>query len=260
VLVADDVDTNREILDALLTQEEAVVYCAEDGKHAIQLHKDHGAGYFDVVLMDVQMPVMNGLQATELLLMREPDLPVLALTAHAMAEERQHCVEAGMVGHLAKPFEVEDMIAIIARYARHTPGGHPPIATAAADVTSAEAPDQVAPSCHIDFDAALQRCGKQPALLHKLMTRFSEDQADFVSRCQRLLAESPDQARRAAHMLKGMAGNLGMATISSQAGELEEALIAIDNQRIGACLHGLNLAIEQHIALLQSWLETHVPA
>jgi PAS domain S-box-containing protein len=260
ILAADDVDINREILNGLLTQQQAQVHCAENGKEAIQLHKEHGAGYFDIVLMDVQMPVMNGLQATELLLMREAELPIVALTAHAMAEERQRCVDAGMVGHLAKPFDADDMIRLILKHTRRAPQAPAPTATP----MSRSLPDT--PSAPHDamelFDAAgaLKRCGGKDALLHKLVTRFAAEQADFVARCQQLMAEDIDQARRAAHMLKGTSANLGMNTLSQHAGELENALIANDTAQIGLCLHALGQAMKQHITALESWLAEQVPA
>jgi PAS domain S-box-containing protein len=263
VLAADDVDINREILHGLLTQLQAEVHCAEDGKQAIQIHKDHPPGYFDIVLMDVQMPVMNGMQATELLLMREPDLPVVALTAHAMAEERQRCMDVGMVGHLAKPFDSDDMVRLILRHARRapTPGAlpappqdQPPMAPEPAAETDPDA------GSALDMAGALQRCGGQTALLRKLITRFAEEQADFVVRCQKLLAQSPDEARSAAHRLKGTAGNLGLAVLAHHAGLLESALSEGDAARIGRCLLTLNTTMQQHITLLQRWLAEQVPA
>jgi len=260
ILAADDVDINRDILTGLLKQQQAEVTCAEDGSQAIALHKAHGAGHFDIVLMDVQMPVMNGLQATELLLMREPGLPVVALTAHAMADERQRCVDAGMVGHLAKPFDADDMIRLILRHARRRPDAPlvaSPAASSAPSATQTWLPGDDYP---MDLAGALKRCGGKATLLRKLVTRFSEEQADFVNRCQQLLAEDANKARRAAHMLKGTSANLGLSVLSQHAGELEEALIASDPSQIGRALLTLNLALKQHIALLQRWLTEQVPA
>ncbi|MBI5927031.1 MAG: PAS domain S-box protein [Aquabacterium sp.] len=273
ILAADDVDINREILLGLLTQQEAEVHCAENGKQALQIHKEQGAGYFDIVLMDVQMPVMNGLQATELLLMREPELPIVALTAHAMAEERQRCTDAGMVGHLAKPFDADDMIRLILRHSRSTPKAPvaepppvPPVqreeASSSAQVTrQADMPPEADPGeAALDMAGALKRCGGKDALLRKLITRFSEEQADFVSRCQQLLSEDPDQARRVAHMLKGTSANLGLEVLSRHAGDLENALIAQDTPLVSRTLMTLNTALQQHITLLKRWLAEQVPA
>ncbi|WP_290643341.1 PAS domain S-box protein [Aquabacterium sp.] len=280
ILAADDVDINREILMGLLTQQQAEVHCAENGKHALQIHKEQGAGYFDIVLMDVQMPVMNGLQATELLLMREPELPIVALTAHAMAEERQRCADAGMVGHLAKPFDADDMIRLILRHSRNAPkapseplaseatttrlddihGNAAPVAAVSAPVESAPLTESEPDQTSLDMAGALKRCGGKDALLRKLITRFSDEQADFVSRCQQLLSEDPDQARRVAHMLKGTSANLGLEVLSRHAGDLENALIDQDMPLVSRTLMTLNTALNQHITLLKRWLTEQVPA
>ncbi len=266
VLAADDVDINREILVGLLTQQRAEVHCAEDGKQALAIHAAKGSGYFDLVLMDVQMPVMNGLQATQLLQMEEPDLPVVALTAHAMADERQRCIEAGMVGHLAKPFEADDVVRLILRHSRRAAqASHDTHASQSANDSSApQAPLPAAQpdlrDAYLDLAAALKRCGGKEALLRKLMTRFSREQVDFVSRCQQLLAQDPDQACRAVHMFKGTSGNLGLGQLSHHAGALETALAAQDQVQIGRCLTALQGSLRQHITLVQRWLAEQVPA
>jgi HPt (histidine-containing phosphotransfer) domain-containing protein len=112
------------------------------------------------------------------------------------------------------------------------------------------------------FDAAgaLKRCGGKDTLLHKLVARFTSDQADFATRCQQLLAEDTEQARRAAHMLRGTAANLGLGALSEQASELENALLANDTPRIARSLQTLSLAMKQHIAVLRAWLAEQVPA
>lgn len=267
VLAADDVDINREILQGLLGQQQAELYCAENGKQALQIHSEKGPGYFDVVLMDVQMPVINGLQATELLLMREPDLPVVAITAHALAEERQRCTESGMIDHLAKPFEPADMVALILKHSRRKPKPFAAPTTAQTASTAAEQtattskpPNAEASDAAFDHVGALKRCGGQEALLRKLVARFCQEQADFVPRCQALLAQDKEPARRAAHMLKGTSGNLGLRHLSQHAEALENALIHHDSAHIAHCLAAFQSSLKQHIDLMQAWLAEQVPA
>ncbi|MGQ0598746.1 ATP-binding protein [Aquabacterium sp.] len=266
VLAADDVDINREILVGLLTQQQAEVHCAEDGRQALAIHQEKGPGYFDLVLMDVQMPVMNGLQATQLLQMQEPELPVVALTAHAMTEERQRCTEAGMVGHLAKPFDSDDVVRLILRHSRRAAqaGEAARVSQDATESSPMRAPlappEAGAPETALDMAGALKRCGGNEALLRKLMARFIGEQADFVSRCQQFLAEAPDQARRAVHMFKGTSANLGLSQLSHHAGELENALLTQDSAQIGRALLALQGALKQHITLVQRWLAEQVPA
>ncbi len=273
ILAADDVEINREILLGLLEQEGADVTCCDNGKLVIEAMRARPAGYFDVVLMDVQMPVMNGLQATQLIHMIEPDLPVIALTAHALAEEGKRCLDAGMVAHLAKPFDSEDVIALALRHTRRSPvpateppqaNSTPPSGAEAArsNALPAEPPnpgpatpgDASSSDITLELDAALRRCGGKQALLHKLLTRFADEQADFVARCQKLLGEDPDQARRAAHTLKGTAGNLGLPGLSKAAGELEHALTAQDMAGIARNLHAVAESMKAHLPHVREWL------
>jgi HPt (histidine-containing phosphotransfer) domain-containing protein len=124
--------------------------------------------------------------------------------------------------------------------------------------TTAAAPASSA--LHLELDAALRRCGGKLPLLHKLLTRFTDEQADFVARCQKLLTEDHDQARRAAHTLKGTSGNLGLPVLSQAAGELENALTAQDTAAIATCLHELGNSLKCHIAQVREWLAQPVPA
>ena len=117
VLAAEDVDVNRLILEAYLEREGARVVFAENGQLLLDQIAEHGAEAFDVVLMDVQMPVMDGFAAAMRLRETAPRLPVIGLTAHALADERDKCLAAGMVHHLTKPIDVDALVAAILRHA-----------------------------------------------------------------------------------------------------------------------------------------------
>ena len=118
VLVAEDNEVNQMVLEDHLCSEGAEVTLVENGQAAIDCVQARGASAFDVVLMDVQMPVMDGHTATRLLGGIAPDLPVIGQTAHALDEERAACLAAGMVDHLAKPIEPEAMVRSILRHRR----------------------------------------------------------------------------------------------------------------------------------------------
>ena len=115
LLAAEDLDVNRLILGAMLEHEGAEVVFAENGQAALDCVQQSGAGAFDVVLMDVQMPLMDGYEATRCLQTMAPALPVIGLTAHAMDEERDKCLAAGMVAHVTKPIDMETLVAAILR-------------------------------------------------------------------------------------------------------------------------------------------------
>ena len=118
VLAAEDDEVNRILLEELLRHEGAEVLFAEDGRQAVQRLLEHGAAAFDAILMDVQMPVLDGYEATRRIRDVHPELPVIGLTAHALPETRRLCLEAGMVEHVVKPIDMAELVAAIRRHVR----------------------------------------------------------------------------------------------------------------------------------------------
>ena len=117
--MVDDIETNRDIVTKLLTLEGARCEAVENGRAAVERLRA-GPGDFDLVLMDVQMPEMDGLEATRAIRhdLGLADLPVIALTAGAMESQRQQALAAGMNGFIAKPFRVKEMVATMAPWLR----------------------------------------------------------------------------------------------------------------------------------------------
>ena len=119
-LLVEDNDLNREIADFLLENEGIVVEDAADGKQAVEMFEKSAAGYYDFILMDVMMPVMDGLEATRIIrAMQRPDaaeVPIFAMTANAFADDIQRCREAGMTQHLSKPLDSDKLIRLLHKY------------------------------------------------------------------------------------------------------------------------------------------------
>jgi CheY-like chemotaxis protein len=121
LLLAEDVPINREIVIALLEDTDVTIECAEDGKIAVDMYCANPDRY-DMIFMDVQMPVMDGYDATiairefETRKKRTNGVPIIAMTANAFAEDVQHCLKSGMNGHIAKPIEVQAMLNIADKY------------------------------------------------------------------------------------------------------------------------------------------------
>ena len=123
LLAAEDVEVNRLILEDLLAHEGAQVVFAENGREALERLEEAGVTAFDAVLMDVQMPVMDGYEATRRIREIAPGLPVIGLTAHALAEERYRCLAAGMVEHVTKPVDADELVAAVLRHVASSDAG-----------------------------------------------------------------------------------------------------------------------------------------
>ncbi|MCP5278089.1 MAG: response regulator [Thiobacillus sp.] len=123
LLVAEDNEVNQMIIQALLEEEGGQVTLVENGRLAVDAVGAAGPGGFDLVLMDVQMPGMNGLEATEAILALDPDLHVVGQTAHALIEEREKCLRAGMVDQINKPIDPEELVATVLMWARRSQDG-----------------------------------------------------------------------------------------------------------------------------------------
>jgi CheY-like chemotaxis protein len=122
ILMAEDVDQNAEILEDLLSLEDIEAERAANGRLAVEMFSSHPAGYYDAILMDVRMPVMDGLDATRAIrALSHADakaIPIIAMTANVFDDDVQRSLEAGMNAHLAKPIEPELMYRTITKLIR----------------------------------------------------------------------------------------------------------------------------------------------
>uniref|UniRef100_UPI00293D3391 response regulator n=1 Tax=Janthinobacterium sp. TaxID=1871054 RepID=UPI00293D3391 len=229
VLLVEDNELNQEVARHILLRCGAQVAVAANGRAAVDLLA-RAAGRFDVVLMDLQMPVMNGYQATVAIrALGLAALPVVAMSANAMAEDRRRALEIGMDGHLAKPIDVEQLIA-----------------TLTALLPRGAAPD-AAPPAGIDLDAALQRFGGDAAALLALLKRFAQTQGDAADKVRALLADGqPELAAQLLHRVRGVAANLGAAAVAGLCARAETAL----RQGDAVALAGLLDELEQAMALV----------
>ena len=131
MLLAEDTPANQKLVTYVLGKRGHSVEVAQDGQQALEAV---GQQDFDVVLMDVQMPVMDGFQATQAIRKladpKKARLPIIAMTAHALKGDAERCLEAGMDGYISKPVKAEELIELVERLAREPVGPSEPIATA----------------------------------------------------------------------------------------------------------------------------------
>ncbi len=213
VLLAEDNEVNEEVAREILEQAGCLVSVAQDGAAAVDAVS---SGDFDLVLMDIQMPVMDGLAATRAIrkTARGGSLPIIAMTANAMAEDRERCMEAGMTDYVTKPIDPEALFATLRRYL----GTAVPPAAVAIDAS------QLPPIRGIDTKAGLRRVLGNVGLYRDLLRRFIAGQREAAAKIDEALSTDRGLAERLAHTLKGVSGNIGALEIQSVAAELEAAI------------------------------------
>jgi two-component system sensor histidine kinase/response regulator len=219
VLLVEDNDMNQELAMDLLGNAGMQIVLAENGQVALDILAQDQR--FDGVLMDCQMPVMDGYTATREIRKNAAfrDLPVIAMTANAMSGDREKVLEAGMNDHIAKPLDVGQMFATLARWI--APRDPPGIAVA---VAAAPGGGDFSALPGIDVKAGLTRMMQDANLYRRMLVMFRDGQRNFVEQfaAARLDAD-PDAAMRAAHTLKGTAGNIGASAVQTAAETLETA-------------------------------------
>jgi light-regulated signal transduction histidine kinase (bacteriophytochrome)/CheY-like chemotaxis protein len=227
VLVVDDSEVNREVARRIIEMEGAHVTLAGDGQDAFERLRAAPTA-FDIVLMDVQMPVLDG-HAASLRIRTElglSALPILALTAAALDRERPKAVAAGMNDFITKPFDPDELVQSLRRYAKRR---NRPIARSirvVADGQPAAAPWPAISG--IDSAVAHGMFGDDLPLFRTLLKRFLDDFSDIAAR---QAEATPATNAGRLHKLKGGAGLLGAATIHRLAGEAEAAWAAGESAR-----------------------------
>ncbi len=221
VLLVEDHPINRHVAREILAGEGAEVDVACDGQEAIARLRSH-ASAFDAVLMDIQMPRMDGYEATRVI--RETlglkQMPVIAMTANASPEDRAQSREAGMDDHIAKPIDVQTLVATVLRHARP---GAPTLEALGVPVGGVAAAAEVPPV--LALEQALARLAGHRTLYAQMARLFAQEQGESVRRLREALAQGDrTEAARAAHTLKGVAATLGAEALSTIAAKLERAL------------------------------------
>ena len=226
VLLVDDNDLNRQIGTELLEAVGIQVEVAEDGQQALDRL---AAKPYELVLMDMQMPVMDGLEATRAI-RRDPrwqQLPVLAMTANAMAIDRQRCLEAGMNSHIAKPIDPNELYAQLLQWLpRRERAAAPAVAAAEPPQEALAADDALLRIAGLDPVAGLRRVLQRRSTYDGLLRRFVDGQAGAVATARAALAAGDrTQAQRLLHTLKGTAATIGAGPLA-QAAQAAETMLS----------------------------------
>jgi PAS domain S-box-containing protein len=225
ILLVEDNEINQEVAIGQLEDAEVFVDLAENGEVALHMIRDND---YDAVLMDMQMPVMDGIDATRIIRSnpRYLNLPIIAMTANAMASDRILCLDAGMNDHIAKPIDPDQLFGVLLRWIRRAESDGKASRPAAAAPASDGRPGNVALVIHgIDVAAGLRRTGGNRKRYETLLRKFAEQQASAVDAIEAALATGDAAtAERSAHSLKGAAATLGASALSEAAARTEAAI------------------------------------
>jgi two-component system sensor histidine kinase/response regulator len=235
ILLAEDNEINQQIAIELLEGQGATVKVANNGREAVELLSGGPQPPpFDLVLMDLQMPEMDGHQATAKLRAdpRFRVMPIIAMTAHATMEERQRCLAEGMNDHISKPIDSEALFATVGRY-------YKPAESAGSSSPQRQALESMQPEGHaphgddlpsipgLDTKDGLTRVAGNRKLYFKLLRQFVEQQGPTLEQITAALSQGDiSLAERLAHTLKGVAGNIGAKSVQAAAGALEKVIRA----------------------------------
>jgi two-component system sensor histidine kinase/response regulator len=253
VLLVEDNEINQEVAIGQLEDAEAFVDLAENGEVALRMIRDND---YDAVLMDMQMPVMDGIEATRILRSdpRFKQLPIIAMTANAMASDRDLCLEAGMNDHIAKPIDPDQLFGVLLRWIRRTDGdGRIAVLRARAPAAGAPAGDAGLDLPGLDVRAGLKRTGGNRKRYESLLRKFAEQQAGAVEAMRAALAAADAAtAERAAHSLKGAAGTLGAAVLAEAAAQAETAIK--NGRAVNEALRELSRSLDPVVAGIRAAL------
>ena len=232
VLLVEDNEINQQIAVELLEGVGVTVTVTDNGREAVDLLMNGPRPTpFDVVLMDLQMPEMDGYQATAKLRSdpRFAGLPIIAMTAHATIEERQRCIAAGMNDHISKPIEPRNLFETVSRFYKpeflSTSVSQPHSATASVTGAAGEKRHGLPPVAGLDIADGLARVGGNETLYRTLLRKFVDEHAATAEQVREARAKGDSAtAERLAHTVKGVAGNIGAADVRAAAGALERLI------------------------------------
>ncbi|WP_299976711.1 transporter substrate-binding domain-containing protein [Desulfobacula sp.] len=233
ILLAEDNEINQQVAREILEQAGLVVEIANNGKEAVEMAKKN---QYEAILMDIQMPVMGGFEATKAIrelkdsetgaLHPAANLPIIAMTAHAMAGDREKSLECGMDDHVVKPIDTDQLFGALLKWIK--PGEREIPKHIAERLAEVEKPSQEQPLPQlqdIDIKSGLSRVGGNEKLYRNLLVKFYKEYPNSTKQIKDALAkEDMELGTRLAHTVKGVAGNLGAKNLQAAGAEVEAAI------------------------------------
>ena len=247
ILLAEDNEINQQVAKEILEGAGLVVDIANNGMEAVKMAEE---AEYDGILMDLQMPEMDGFEATGVLRANEKfqEMPIIAMTANAMAGDREKCLESGMNEHLAKPIDPKSLFKTLEKWIK--PKKPVEIKQKPADSEEEITVPEIA---GIDTEAGLQRVGGNKKLYLKLLTDFHGQYSSAVDEIQDLLKKGEDHdAERLVHTVKGVSGNIEANDLYKAAEPLESALKNRNTAKYEILIGDFSRALDQILKSLGS--------
>ncbi len=239
ILLAEDNEINQQIVEELLGIVGIKVIKANNGKEAVELARQRK---YDAILMDIQMPIMSGYEATEEILADSMNLetPIIAMTANAMQSDIDASLAAGMCAHLSKPIDPDKVLSTLSKWIN-------------ADLSvkgNNNNLEQFAPLKDFHVKDALYRCGNNSKTYLKLLTKFVNNYQDAFTQIEQQMDNHQwHEVQSSLHTLKGVASNIGASNSAQRIIQAEEVLKTVlnDESYLDSCISHIRLAKESHL-------------
>jgi len=261
ILVAEDNEINQQVAVELLTSTGCKVDVASNGEEAVRMAESEP---YDLVLMDMQMPVMDGLAATRALRGKysPTSLSIVAMTANATQQDRERCLAAGMNDHLAKPIEPDQLFAVLKHWIKRDGSAQAAKvaqATKSAGEANMELPEQVE---GLDCTLGLRRVLGKRSTYRSLLERFVSSQPAAITQLREALGSGDmEGAERVAHTLKGVAGNIGATALQKAAEDTEGRIRARETgPAVEASIVQMGELLSSLVTALTGWFAEHAAA
>lgn len=252
VLLAEDNPANQKLAIYVLTDRGHFVDVAEDGRQAVAFSEQ---SYYDVILMDVQMPGMDGLEATAVIRKREKDgrrVPIIAMTAHAMKRDRERCLAGGMDGYLSKPIDAQEMISLVERLAADSPSTN---SETTKRLLAQEQPAGPSSSAAFDPVVGLARCLNRPSVFAQMVQFALADLDKLLPQIHAALKPGDlAEVGKLGHRLKGTLTHIAAEPARTAAIRVERFEFSGDGQ---AEAEAAVLLLEQECRALRAALVEH---
>ena len=224
ILIVEDNILNQEVAIGLLEDFDLSVDIANDGREAVEMV---AKGNYDIVLMDMQMPVMDGVTAT-IEIRKDPrfkELPIIAMTANAMEQDKEMCAKAGMNDHVAKPIDPDELFRALIKWVKPKKSSSKTLPTTQKIIANLPIDNELPRVGGLDVELGLKRMmGKKPLYLN-MLRKYVINQENTITELRMALADNNyESAERIAHSAKSVNGNIGATGLQNMATELEKLI------------------------------------